>query len=144
MGKMVSKEGWLICITDWTIAALDTPNGFLQLYTVKKIEIVGKAKIIGSASDLFSELPYLVEISGLNNLDFSEVTSMYATFGYCPVLEKIDLEYLDTSNVTDMSYLFQDDYSLRNINIANFDMRNVVNFSGMFSYCKSLQKLDIR
>lgn len=69
--------------------------------------------MIGSAFSLFSELPYLVEISGLNNLDFSEVASMPHMFEFCSALEKIDLEYLDTSNLTNMSYLFQDDYSLR-------------------------------
>lgn len=44
--------------------------------------------MIGSAFSLFSELPYLVEISGLNNLNFSEVTSMSHMFESCSALKK--------------------------------------------------------
>ncbi|EME8125041.1 BspA family leucine-rich repeat surface protein, partial [Enterococcus faecium] len=79
---------------------------------LKKIEFVGDVVAPTNSMRLFSAdaksktLTRLQEITGLENLDTSQVTNMNYMFYNCWSLQSLDLSSFDTSQVTDMSYMF--------------------------------------
>ena len=91
---------------------------------VKKININGTIKFTGSAEKLFQNLANLTEITGLENLNIENVTSMESMFENCASIKSIDLSASSADN------LGADDngkYCLRN----------------MFAGCTSLTDLNI-
>ena len=75
----------------------------------------------------------LRDLTGLENLNTSQVTTMLATFERCGNLETIDLSMLDVSNVTDMNSLFLDSYGLKSINVSGWNTSKVTEMNNMFS-----------
>ena len=74
----------------------------------------------------FTEVP--------SNLDFSNMTDMFALFSGCRNL--ITISQLDTQNVTNMGSIFSNCRSL--ISIPQLDTRNVTNMNSTFFYCCEL------
>ena len=101
------------------------------------------------SSDLFCYIGYNVadgtevKIEGLENLDTSNVTSMYSMFLGCSGLTSLDVSKFDTSNVTDMSGMFSGCSGLASLDVSNFNTSNVTDMSGMFSSCRGLTSLDL-
>lgn len=87
--------------------------------------------------------PNLSEISGLEYVNTSEVTSMEGMFMSCSSLESIDLSVLDTSSVKNMVGLFYDCAGLKHISLAGLDTSSVTDMSLMFSFCTSLISADL-
>ena len=85
----------------------------------------------------------LVTITGISNLNTSEVTSMRYMFCGCISLTSIVLSGFDTSNVTDMSYMFAECFSLESLDVSNFNTSKVTDMSCMFRNCSSLTNLDV-
>ena len=85
---------------------------------------------------------FLNNITGLENLNTSEVTDMSYMFGSTN-LENLDLSTFDTQNVTDMSYMFGDNNVLTSVNVSSFDTQNVMYMEGMFYECSALTALDL-
>lgn len=109
---------------------------------VKHINIADKVTLIGSARGLFADLPNLTDITGLNNLDTSQVTDMSQMFQDCPNLTEIDVSNFDTSNVVDMSTMFANS-GINKIDISHFNLNSVTSMSNMFEYCDNLTKFDL-
>ena len=63
----------------------------------------------------FSNFDYLETIEGIENLNTSECTNMYATFVACGSLETIDVSGFDVSNVTNAKDMFSYCYFLTTI-----------------------------
>ena len=63
----------------------------------------------------FNGLKNVTSIDGLEYLNTSEVTSMYAMFNGCKLLTEIDLSGFDTGNVKSMSYMFNGCSALKTI-----------------------------
>lgn len=74
----------------------------------------------------------LKDLSGLENLNTSQVTTMFALFDRCTNLVTLDLSMLDVSNVTNMELVFEDCYQLESINMAGWNTANVTNMNHMF------------
>lgn len=85
----------------------------------------------------------LTEISGIQNLNTSNVTNMCFMFFGCSNLTSLDVSHFDTSNVTDMDWMFDRCSSLTNLDVSHFDTRKVTNMGSMFAYCNNLTSLDV-
>ena len=85
----------------------------------------------------------LTDVSGIYNVNTSNVVDMSALFCFCSNLQSINLFNWNTSKVTNMDYLFAYCKSLSNIDISNFDMSNATNIGHMFNGCTSLTDIDL-
>ena len=86
----------------------------------------------------------LTSITGLENLDVSNVTNMRSMFLNCEFLTSLDLSNWNTSKVTNMGNMFDNCRALTSITgLEKFNTSNVTNMSEMFNYCKSLTSLDL-
>ena len=83
----------------------------------------------------------LEEIEGLDNIDFSEVTDMYAMFYGCASLPYIDLSSFKTDKVTDMAYMFRNCSSLELLYLMTFNIGEVENMNAMFMNCSALKTI---
>ncbi|MGO2963375.1 MAG: BspA family leucine-rich repeat surface protein [Carnobacterium maltaromaticum] len=109
---------------------------------IKTIELIGNIKIPKASQYLFEDLPELNIISGLSNVDTSEVTDMRRWFHKTPKLTSLDLSGFNTSNVTDMSFMFSDS-GIQSLNLSSFNTSKVTNMRGMFEDTLKLTNLDI-
>ena len=121
-------------------------GGFLgdnESAKVKKVIFDGNFKIVGEVKSVFIRLKGLTDIVGLENVDTSEATTMYAWFSQCSSLIHVDLSHFNTSNVKNMSYMFDRCTNLEDLDLSNFDTRKVTDMSYMFEACTNLQELDL-
>ncbi|EHG23163.1 hypothetical protein HMPREF9332_00915 [Alloprevotella rava F0323] len=86
----------------------------------------------------FIHFTNLEEIKGLENLNTSEVSSMYAMFRKCEKLTQLDLSGFNTEKVQNMQHMFADCSSLTSLDLSNFKTDNVKYIDYMFSNCNSL------
>ena len=96
-----------------------------------------------SCNSWFRGMVNLTTMSGLYNLNTSNVTDMSYMFYGCASLNTLNVYNLNTSNVTDMSYMFCGCASLNTLNMHNFNTSNVTDMSDMFSGCTSLNTLNV-
>ena len=111
---------------------------------VKKVTFDGYFKVVGDVKSVFIRLRGLTDIEGLENLDTSEATTMYAWFSQCSSLKHVDLSHFNTSNVKNMSYMFDRCTNLEDLDLSNFDTSQVKDMSNMFSGCNNLKELDLQ
>ena len=91
----------------------------------------------------FYHLSELTTIEGLENLNTSAVTDMYAMFFRCSSLMSLNLSNFNTSAVTNMNQMFYNCSSLMSLNLSNFNTTKVTNMSAMFYRCSGLKELNI-
>ena len=91
----------------------------------------------------FEDFTGLVEISGIENLNTSEVTDMVSMFWNCQRLKTLDLSSFNTSKVESMGSMFNSCYQLTSLDLSNFDTRNVEFMSYMFYGLYILEELDL-
>lgn len=108
---------------------------------IKHITLEGKVKITGSAAYMFANLDKLTDITGLDNLDTSEVTDMSFMFEGCTKLNSINLSNFDTSKVTDMNAMFYDCSDLTDLNVSKFNTLKVTSMMSMFNNCTNLKSI---
>jgi len=96
-----------------------------------------------SCHSWFRGMVNLTTMSGLYNLNTSNVTDMSYMFYGCASLKALDVNNFDTSNVTDMSYMFYGCASLNTLNVYNLNTSNVTDMSYMFCGCASLNTLNM-
>ena len=111
---------------------------------VKKVTFDGYFKVVGDVKSVFIRLRGLTDIEGLENVDTSEATTMYAWFAQCSSLKHVDLSHFNTSNVKNMSYMFDRCTNLEDLDLSKFDTSQVKDMSYMFVGCKSLKELDLQ
>ena len=92
---------------------------------------------------LFSFMKNLQSITGLQNLDTSEMTTMNGMFFYCRELKELDLSHFNTSKVTNMGQMFQDCCNLKMLDLTSFDTRNVKEMYTMFFNCEAMETIDL-
>ena len=92
---------------------------------------------------LFSGFSKLTDISGIDNLNTNNVTSMRLMFSKCSSLTTLDLHTFNTAKVTDMSMMFYQCYGLTSLRVGSFNTANVTNMKQMFQECSSLAKLNL-
>ncbi len=91
----------------------------------------------------FANMHSLASISGLENLNTSEVVNMSAMFGGSDKLTALDLSHFDTRKVTDMSQMFAECEALTSVNLSSFNTANVTKMTKMFYGCTKLAALDV-
>ena len=122
-------------------------GGFLgdnESAKVKKVIFDGNFKIVGEVKSVFIRLKGLTDIEGLENVDTSEATTMYAWFYQCISLKHVDLSHFNTSNVENMNSMFEACTNLEEIDLSKFDTSQVTDMSYMFAGCESLKELDLK
>lgn len=82
----------------------------------------------------------VIDVSKFNT---SNVTDMYEMFRDCKNIPAFYLSNFDTSNVTDMTGMFEDCEKLVTLDLSKFDLKNVKRLSYMFAYCSNLTTLDL-
>ena len=111
---------------------------------VKKVNFDGYFKVVGDVKSVFIRLRGLTDIEGLENVDTSEATTMYAWFSQCSSLKHVDLSHFNTSNVKNMNSMFEACTNLEDLDLSKFDTSQVRDMSYMFAGCESLKELDLQ
>ena len=127
---------------------LDTVNIYAR--NAKHLEIYaphkGGIKLTNSSSnynnDLFSDMPNLEDIKGLEYLDTSDLTNFDKMFDGDTNLKSLDLSSFNTSNAKSMYAMFRGCNSLTDIDLSSFKTGNVTDMESMFDGCKSLKTID--
>lgn len=141
-GAMVDSNGNTGGISQWMITDNNGTN--ISLTKTKKINITATTKLSGYAtSGFFSDFAELTEITGLNQLDTSQATSMQNMFANCPKLTSLDLSSLNTSNVTDMDSMFANCTSLKQIDLHGLNTKKVNDMSSMFAGDSALTDINM-
>ena len=89
----------------------------------------------------FAGMENLSVISGMENLNTSEVTTMSYMFQGCKSLRTIDLRFVNTVVVEQMDYMFSNCSSLKTIDLSNFNTAYNTTFYRMFNGCTALENL---
>ncbi len=105
-----------------------------------------KAAPVSSLANMFdggsdnTRLTALETIDGLENINFSGVTSMYRMFKGCSSLKSIDLTPLhDAGQVQDLSFMFEDCSSLLHLDLSALSTANVTTMYSLCAGCSSLR-----
>ena len=96
-----------------------------------------------STANWFASMSHLSDVSGLQNLNTSQVTNMENMFNGCEILNDLDLSNFNTANVTDMSGMFSSCERFSSLDVSHFNTAKVTDMSGMFGYCTGLTALDV-
>lgn len=89
-------------------------------------------------SSFFSSFQNLTKISGIENINTENVSTMSYMFNYCRKLESLDLSGWNTSKVTNLHSMFDFCESLESVNLGSFNTSQVTNMGRMFYACKQL------
>ena len=92
---------------------------------------------------VFIDFSSLTTISGMELLDFGQVTVMQSMFMSCKALTSLDLSGWNTSNVTNMNSMFGNCSSLTSLDLSGWNTSNVMNMQSMFNGCAALTSLDL-
>ena len=93
---------------------------------------------------MFAECPNLKTISFTDNVDFTQLPSLYYWFNSCPKLEYVDMSKLLLTKCTNFYYMFRNCTSLLEVDLTNITTAANVNAEGLFYGCSSLRKVDMR
>lgn len=116
---------------------------------IDEIRLTGDVEISGPADRLFSHMPCLRQMTNLDKLDVSQVTSMRGMFAGDLSLESPDLvagmSFWDMSHVEHMDNMFEGCQSLESIEITACrpDLGALKSVGGMFHGCSSLTSVDM-
>ena len=92
-----------------------------------------------STSFWFTSLTNLTTLTGMENLNTSEVTEMFMMFGNCSSLTELDLSHFNTSKVTNMGLMFVECGNLTTIYVGSgWSTKNATESSAMFANCFNL------
>jgi surface protein len=131
-----AKDGAVVyCSTE------STPSWYDRKQQVRKLNIVEPIHI-ESMSMLTAQMPELVEVSGLANVDLSGTNSIFGAFQGDTALESADVNMLDVSGVEDMEGAFLECYSLKRLDVSTWDVSSVKNMASMFAWC-GVEELDL-
>ncbi|MBC6369784.1 BspA family leucine-rich repeat surface protein [Lactobacillus kullabergensis] len=119
---------------------------------VREVRFEGPLTINGTVQSMFDTLPNLTTVTGLENLNTSNVYSMYGMFANCSSLRSVEgINKLDASKVTDMSYMFENCFEnskdlinldLSGLNIGlNINKNDTITMKEMFRGCSKLKSI---
>lgn len=129
--KKLNEAGTLWQVLDGAILKIQT--------SAPKIKISGPI----SNSGLFKSYEKVTSITGLDKIDFSEVTDMSSMFFRCIALTSLDLSSFNTSKVPSMKKMFDGCNALTSLNLSSFNTSEVTNMESMFDSCKKLSSLTL-
>ncbi|WP_288846624.1 BspA family leucine-rich repeat surface protein, partial [uncultured Fructobacillus sp.] len=101
--------------------------------SVKSININANVTLAPDASGTFANFSNITKITGLENVDTSQVTNMGFLFSADIKLETIaGLENWDVSKVTNFQFSFARTHQLNNLNLSQWNVSSATNMSHMF------------
>jgi surface protein len=123
---------------------LNPPWGRFREY-VEVMVFVGTLIAGRSLYGFFSDLPNLIGVRGLEDLDTHDTEVMTALFADAKNLETLNLSSLDTTNVRSMRAMFLNASALKSLDLSGFDTRNVADdgMHKMFEGATSLRELKL-
>ncbi|MBR6177729.1 MAG: BspA family leucine-rich repeat surface protein [Bacteroidales bacterium] len=92
---------------------------------------------------MFEGCSHLMEITGLENLNTSDVVDMCRMFFDCSSLKTLDLRGFNTTNVTNTRSIFENCSSLESLELNDFNTENDTSMVKMFFNCCNLKYLNI-
>ena len=123
-----------------------TSTAYWFLYCTNLTSITGMENLnttnVTNMNCMFNNCVALTSLD-LSKFNTSNVTNMSGMFGGCSALTSLNVSKFNTTNVTDMSSMFRLCSALSSLDVSNFNTANVKDMSGMFSYCTSLTSLDL-
>ena len=129
-----------------TATGTTNPGWTTDIYeSVKKVTFTSAFKNVKptSCNRWFFKFHYLDTITGLENLNTSECTTMRDMFYGCWQLTTLDLKTFNTAKVTSLEGLFNSCIRLISVNLSSFNTSNVTNMDAMFWSCKELTSIDV-
>lgn len=96
-----------------------------------------------SLDHLFAEFEKLKTITGLSNLNTTNVTSTAYMFYYCCSLSSLDFSGFNTTSITAMSGMFHGCSALTSLDLSSFNTTNIKYMDFMFHGCMMLTSLDV-
>ena len=96
-----------------------------------------------STFNWFAEMYNLTNITGIENLNTEDVTTMSGMFWECTNLPAVDVSGFNTQNVTDMQSMFAECYELTSLDVSGWNTSNVTNMNYLFGSCGELTSLDV-
>ena len=121
----------------------DSSTGTIYYYSE-----ADKIALSGNAGKMFTRMSNLSDISGLADLDMSQVTDTNRMFQNCKNLADLTpIANWDVSNVTDMTFMFGHSETSQSMAItslqalANWDVSSVTTFYQTFKACKNITSL---
>ena len=141
-GQKASREG---VITTWTpnSGTWNMTNPQREAITAVEIDASMAAARPTTLNQWFCGLRTITAITGLENLNTSEVTNMQELFASCRELKAINISNFNTDKVTTMWNMFSWCTALTELDLSTFNTQNVTNMSYMFCYCGALKTLDL-
>ena len=124
------------------IVAPEDSSGLLSgssITSITGLENLDTSQVV-SMKGFFSSIK--VTSLDISSLDTSNVTDMSYMFSESNI-NTLDLSGLNTSNVTDMQYMFNNSKNLTSVNFGTIDLSKVTNMTLMFGYTTSLGTLDL-
>ena len=95
-------------------------------------------------SGWFLEMSNLKSITGMKeNLNTSEVESLFGMFYGCSLLESVDVSNFDTQKVTMMNSMFNGCTSLKTLDLSSFNTASVTDMGFMFAGCSNLKTIYV-
>lgn len=82
------------------------------------------------------------DITGMENFNTSEVTSMFNMFSHCYDLGSVDVSHFDTRKVTNMAQMFGGT-EYWELDLSSFDTSNVENMTEMFGGSRPLRTIIV-
>ena len=127
-------ESWETLSED-ELAVEDVP---MSVYDVYVLSESGNFEAGTNLVRMFSNMRALESVTGLENVDASDVSLMLSMFWGCDSLKSIDFGSFDTSAAKSMTNLFYGCTSLESLDLSGFDTAKVLDCQDMFYGCDSL------
>lgn len=102
---------------------------------IERVVVDPGARVIGDASEMFADLEMAEEID-VQNLDVSQVTTMYRLFADAGSVTELQVGNWDTSQVTDLTRTFQN-VEGDVVGLENWDTSQVTTMDETFEDCRS-------
>lgn len=92
---------------------------------------------------IFSNLGNLISITGLENIDTSELNTCAGMFYTCSQLSDVNLSNLNTENSTRFDNMFYACDALINLDLSSFNTGKATRMDSMFARCKKLKSINL-
>ncbi len=123
----------------YAVNRTDTQADGYDVYWFSKSQ---RALVDGNCANLFkhnNKYINLTDVSGVEDLDFSGVTSMESAFASCPALTDVTINS-DFTKCESFRTMFNGDTALKNVTF-NSDLEHIHIFNQMFKDCTSLESV---
>lgn len=142
-GEPLLLQDKLVEITENGTTNIVADEGYAGLNSVEVTTNVGGSSVEKPAPMSISfENSTATTITGFEQLDTTNITSMLKIFANCKRLTTINLEGLDTSNVTNMGFMFNNCTALTELDVRALKTDKATSMSTLFGGCTKLEKIN--